>query len=288
MHYATAKAIMVAETTIIRRGMNQLISELGVPNWTTDAAAEAEELIEVGGRLCYKSFDVSLNGNLTKVREGNHNYLGNVLSQKHGSVFEHSTTTFVLLNVSRILTHELVRHRAGAAYSQESMRFVRLDDLGMYDPQCMTPEFLQEFCAPYVLGEKNPSWGQNTAEWLRVTLAHHVYEAEKHIRNAVAYLGLDNPKMPFHIKKMLTSALRRWAPGGLTTNIMVTCNHRAWRHMIENRTAGGAEEEIRIVFYSIAQQMAERYPAIYQDMQEVPLPPPEDYVPQITFRNSKI
>lgn len=42
-------------------------------------------------------------------------HLGNVLAQVHGSVLEHASFSFVLHNMSRVLTHELVRHRIGAA-----------------------------------------------------------------------------------------------------------------------------------------------------------------------------
>jgi len=55
-------------------------------------------------------------------------------------------------------------------------------------------------------------------------------------------------------------------PIGLSTGIIVTTNHRNWRHLITMRTAAGAEEEIRLVFLEVANQMADLYPAIYQDM----------------------
>ena len=42
--------------------------------------------------------------------------------------------SFVLHNVSRVVTHELVRHRPGTAVSQESLRFVRLTDIPFWFP----------------------------------------------------------------------------------------------------------------------------------------------------------
>ena len=56
-------------------------------------------------------------------------------------------------------------------------------------------------------------------------------------------------------------------PIGLCTGIIVTANHRNWRHLIELRTAPGAEEEIRVVFLDIANSMREHNPNLYQDMQ---------------------
>ena len=48
---------------------------------------------------------------------------------------------------------------------------------------------------------------------------------------------------------------------------MVTGNHRSWRHMIELRTAMGAEEEIRLLFLKIAKWLSSRYVSIYEDME---------------------
>src|SRR3712207_7300673 len=43
-------------------------------------------------------------------------------SAGHGSVLEHASFNFLLYGISRSVTHELVRHRAGAAFSQISDR----------------------------------------------------------------------------------------------------------------------------------------------------------------------
>src|SRR5258705_4691018 len=51
-------------------------------------------------------------------------YLENIKKQGHGSVLEHANYSLLLEGVGRSLTHELVRHRAGFAYSQLSQRYV--------------------------------------------------------------------------------------------------------------------------------------------------------------------
>jgi thymidylate synthase (FAD) len=58
----------------------------------------------------------------------------NILRSGHEWVLEHASFTFVLHNVSRVLTHELIRHRPGTAVSQESLRFVRLDEIPFWFP----------------------------------------------------------------------------------------------------------------------------------------------------------
>ena len=77
---------------------------------------DGEKLVELSGRNCYKSFDVGLNPNITKVRTDSQEYHNNILKSAHGSVLEHATATFAFENISRVFSHEVVRHRAGTAF----------------------------------------------------------------------------------------------------------------------------------------------------------------------------
>src|SRR3990172_6417081 len=134
MRKVEPQVFLIGETRVVEEGLQAYLEHLGVPDWQTDARSDAERLIEVMGRLCYRSFEPGLNPNVTKVREGSAAYLGNILKTKHGSVIEHPVVNFVFADVSRVFTHELVRHRAGVAISQESLRFVRLENLGQWLP----------------------------------------------------------------------------------------------------------------------------------------------------------
>ncbi len=75
-----------------------------------------------------------------------------------------------------------------------------------------------------------------------------VEQLEEFQVSAASELGIDAEGVPFHVKKEVTSALRRLAPIGLSTDIVWTANARTLRHVIEMRTAEGAEEELRLVF----------------------------------------
>ena len=95
---------------------------------------DGEALTEFAGRACYRSWEPGLNKNVTAVRTDSDAYLSNIISTGHGSVLEHAQYTFVLHNCSRVFTHEIVRHRPGVAISQESLRYVRLDDISAWQP----------------------------------------------------------------------------------------------------------------------------------------------------------
>lgn len=231
---------LVGETQISTPGLQNYLSHIGVPDWKTDAPSEAERLTEVMGRLCYRSWKPGMNANVTKIREGNDTYIANIIKVKHGSVLEHCVTNWIFADVSRVFTHELVRHRAGTAYSQESLRFVRLTDLGLWlPPEIEDPALVELFEKTF----KN-------LEELQLTMAR--------------LMGLDDEKA-FAEKKKLTSAMRRVAPIGLATSIGASFNFRALRHIIEMRTAESAEAEIRLVFQMVASMAKDFWPNVFAD-----------------------
>jgi len=269
MKYVEPEIFHIAQTTIDEAGLRDALTSLGAPDWSPNPRLDdASYLSEFAGRLCYKSFavDPELNKNITKVRDDSKEYVGNIIKQKHGSVFEHASVTYLMRNVSRVLTHEEVRHRPGKAYSQESLRYVRLDNFRMYFPDCF-----KDIEDPDVRVH------------VEAAFAKAVMYAEGSIKAITHLLGLDDPesKYTFEQKKAFTSALRRIAPQGMATDLLVTGNHRAWRHEIQVRTANGAEEEIRKVFRMIADDLVMRYRPIYQDMYSLP-------DGTITFTNEKI
>jgi thymidylate synthase (FAD) len=243
MHRVEPKVFLVAESKLLS-GAQDYMDHLGT-KWTPSApvASDPEVLVEMMGRLCYRSWEPGMNANVTKVREGNAEYLANILKSGHGSVLEHATMSFIFADVSRVFTHELVRHRAGMAFSQESLRFVRLTDLGLWLP----PQF-----------EEDP-----TIKDLFESTFRNLEELQLKM---AAIFDLDNPTKKFKDKKVLTSAMRRAAPIGLATTIGATFNVRALRHVIEMRTSEGAEAEMRLVFGNVASIAKKRWPNLFQDM----------------------
>ncbi len=241
---------LIGETSLVRENLEKMLADHGgdiAKGWydTTNQAASShgEYLIEVAGRMCYESYGVGLNPNVTKIRGTSKEYLENILKKGDGSILEHSSVTFAFLKVSRVFTHELVRHRAGTAISQESMRYVRPKEISMWVP----PEMQNDKDYTDLVQKIEEGYGKLAAKY-------------------------DWDKMDFNIKKVLTSALRRVLPDGMATNIVWTANHRTIRHVITMRTSEYAEIEIRKVFDEVAKQVKARYPLIYQDFERTELP----------------
>jgi thymidylate synthase (FAD) len=266
MHPVAPKVFHIASTATDFGGLIDFLAEIGANDWRPDPSSSgAETVVEVAGRACYKSFGTGLNANITKVRDGAHDYIGNILRSKHGSVLEHVCDTFAFVDVSRVLTHELVRHRAGTAFSQESGRFCRIDEVRYYEPAALQEDYLGKVYDALEAAGKKPNWTK--AAWIEAvngSFAFSMQKAEASVRDLQDILQLDD--IPgFHMKKTLQSAIRRVAPEGRGNIIVMTANHRAWRHIIANRTAEGAEEEIRDALFQVFRVLAEKHPAIYQD-----------------------
>jgi thymidylate synthase (FAD) len=237
---------LIARPGIDLEAMRRYLEEVGGQSWLDRRLAEADGvpnsgqlLVEFCGRACYRSWEPGLNPNVTKVREEPKAYFENILKSAHGSVLEHANYSFALHNVSRVATHEIVRHRAGCAYSQESLRYVRLVDIGFRVPPALEP--------------------------LRQQCIELVERLEEFQVEAAKTLGLDEQGIPFQVKKEVTSALRRLAPMGLSTDLIMTMNLRTLRHVVEMRTAPGAEEEMRLIFGRIGEIMVEEASGVFQD-----------------------
>jgi thymidylate synthase (FAD) len=248
VHETTPTVHLLARPSIDLDGMRAYLTDVGGAGWLERRLEEAEGapnagelLVEFAGRACYRSWEPGLNVNVTRVRSDRREYFENLLRSAHGSVLEHAGYSFALRNVSRVFTHELVRHRAGSAFSQESLRYVRLTDIGFRVAPALEP--------------------------VRERVLAIVEQLEEFQRDAAETLGIDDEGVPFHVKKEVTSALRRLAPIGLSTDIVWSANLRTLRHVIEMRTAEGAEEELRSVFDEVARVMVREAPLIFQDFE---------------------
>src|ERR1700739_4746540 len=228
MHETTPSIFLIARPSIDLDGLAAYLREVGGESWLTmrtelgEQPTTGELLVEFAGRACYRSWEPGLNPNVTRIRTDQREYFANILRSAHGSVLEHANYSLALRNVSRVFTHELVRHRAGSAFSQESLRYVRLSDIGFRVPPALEP--------------------------VRERAIAIVEQLEEFQRSAAAELGLDDEGVPFAVKKEVTSALRRLAPIGLSTDIVWTANVRTLRHVIDIGTQPGAVEGGGLLF----------------------------------------
>jgi thymidylate synthase (FAD) len=202
-------------------------------------STDGERLSEFAGRLCYMS---QKNPAGRPTRE----YLENIKKQGHGSVLEHANYSLLLEGVSRSLTHELVRHRAGFAYSQLSQRYVDESEANFVMP-------------PAIIGDEvlEASW----TEQMDAAQKSYVALVES-LMQRYAWVG-----DKIHRRKMAREAARGVLPNSTETKIVVTGNARAWRTMLELRSSEGAELEIRRCAIEIVRILQTEAPGFFSDFE---------------------
>jgi thymidylate synthase (FAD) len=202
-------------------------------------STDGERLAEFAGRLCYMS-------QKNPAKRNTRDYLENIKKQGHGSVLEHANYSILLEGVSRSLTHELVRHRAGFAYSQLSQRYVDESDAHFVVP-------------PAIIGDDalEDAWrGQ-----IESALASYVSLVEQ-LMDRYAWVA-DR----VHRRKMAREAARGVLPNSTETKIVVTANARAWRTMLELRSSEGAELEIRRCAVALIRLLQQEAPGFFADFE---------------------
>jgi flavin-dependent thymidylate synthase len=168
------------------------------------------------------------------------------------SVLEHVVYNFAIENVSRVLTAELNRHRAGMAISEGSLRYIRFDDIAFWMPEMIEDKPDDDFDT-YLKKRKT-----------RETFLRVFKFVEDNYKIMEDLWDIDN--MPnFHEKKLLTSMFRRIVPMGCATGGVWSGNIRALRHIFTMRTDPAAEEEIRIVAAKMLQIMIQQEPLLFKD-----------------------
>jgi len=238
---------LVGYTTLDRQGLMDYLNAsgnidfAGSVNTALSSGLHTGEIIcSAFAKLCYASMTLGKNDNVTRVRDIPDN-LRSCFDNGHGSVFEHCSINFIIRNVSRVFTHELVRHRVGTAFSQTSGRYVRGDNVDIVFDPILEPV-------------------RTDVERIQATI-------EEHYRELVSKMGLDK-MTDFDQKKKITSALRRILPNGQSNEIAFSVNIRELRHMVMVRTSRSAEWEIRVVFNLIYNLVKEKFLLMFHGAKE--------------------
>jgi thymidylate synthase (FAD) len=210
------------------------------------------QLCKVAGQTCYASFSPKRTMNAQAGR-----YFENIMSSGHGSVLEHATYSFFLYGLSRSLTHELIRHRAGFGYSQLSQRYVSGRVLRFVE----RPEFQDH-------GELHDKFLQ------RIDAAYAEYHelAERLLQQQRAGTAILTAEAKTDLRKKVNQAARAVLPNETETLMVATANVRAWRHFIEMRASAHSELEIRAAAVRVFLCLRAIEPILFGDYQLEALP----------------
>lgn len=149
-------------------------------------------------------------------------------SAGHESVFEHASFTFKIEGISRVCSHQLVRHRI-ASYTQQSQRYVALKDVEFIIPEKIHDSiFLDEY----------------------KEILNRAYELYRRMLEA-------------GIKK---EDARYILPQCVSTKMYVTMNARELRHFFRLRCEVEAQWEIRMLALEMLKKCYEVAPLTFEDL----------------------
>lgn len=218
----TPRVQLLAHTTIDEKAISEWMS-------IQDASTDAETLLTMAGRNCYRSFH--------RPNEATYNdddYLRRTLGdQGHWSISEHATATLYFTGVSRAFLTELTRHRH-LSFSVESQRFINANSANIVLPPAVR-ELDKEDQDGFLL------------------LAEESIEDYKAIQTALNHLP----------KKQRNEAARALLPNAVETRMVVTGNLRTWHEVIERRTQPDADAEIQQVMQLAKQALHTVSPVIF-------------------------
>lgn len=222
--------------------LGEFLADEGLPEAPESIRAgddDSTALAEAAARICYMSY--------ARGRRDIEAFINNLLRSKDGSVFEHINYTFVFTGVSRTLTHELVRHRAGFAYSQKSQRYVN----EMENCAFVVPPGILEAGGEALEAFKSQC-AAAAAKYKRIVdvLADEMKES-----------GLSATDR----RKAVRQAARAVLPNATETKIVVTANVRALRHFIEMRASEYADVEIRRLALKMLNILQKEAPLMFGD-----------------------
>jgi len=186
---------------------------------------EAERKVAMAARLCYSPIGAAeLEEKLSDAQVKN--LVEKILSMGHFSTLEHASFTFAVEGVSRVLTHQLVRHRI-ASYSQQSQRYVKEHDFEFVVPPSVAanPEARERFTE--LMEEIRAVYGKLTA------MGVHQEDARYCLSNATE------------------------------TKILVTMNARALFNFFELRCCTRAQWEIRKMAELMLQEVRAVAPTLF-------------------------
>lgn len=165
------------------------------------------------------------------------------LNMTHGSTLEHAVYTFSVSGVSRNLTHQLVRHRVGASFSQQSQRYVNIHKTW---ENLVIPESVQEIIDyEDMLGETHKD----------DIVMRAIEDCKKSTQNLID--ELDRHKVP-------SEDLRYFIASGCASNITITMNARELIHFCNLRMCKRAQKEIRELATEMARLATEASPRLFK------------------------
>lgn len=210
---------------------------------------EPEKVVAASAKLCYSAVGVDkITDDLTE--EAVEKFLEMLMSFGHQSPIEHVSFTFAIEGVSRVLTHQLVRHRL-ASYSQQSQRYVKLEQFEYITPPAIAanPDALRIF--------------EDAME--ADQLAYEALVAQLEADHMTSYIneGMSEKQAQKAAEKRAIEDARFVFPNACETKIVATMNARVLLHFFNHRCCNRAQWEIQALADAMLKEVKKVAPLIF-------------------------
>ncbi len=233
-----------------------------------------EEVVAQAAKLCYSH--VGVDGIMEKLTpEKIEKFVDHLATIGHESPLEHVNFTFAIEGISRVTTHQLVRHRL-ASYSQQSQRYVKLEQFEYIIPPEIeknkdakkifieTMERDQQAYDELVMllivdkiDKKHPGWTKDK----KYLEKYNKYNGD---RTLVDIFKEYNKKEYNALEKEAIEDARYVFPNACETKIVVTMNARSLLHFFNVRCCNRAQWEIRAMADEMLKECKKVAPTLFK------------------------
>ncbi len=197
-------------------------------------ALGSSALVEVAGRICTDS-------EKTKERKTHLDFVAKLADLEHGSVFEHVSFSFLVTGISRLATHELIRHRH-ISISQRSTRYC------------------DEGASPYILAELEHQLTTMAEENMVEELRQIATATKDFYRRLVKKLHKNGKSL-----RESRGLARGVLLSAQSTELVITANSRTLREFFIKRGGPAADREIRELAHRMLMLVQLHSPELFQD-----------------------
>ncbi|MDY3118138.1 MAG: FAD-dependent thymidylate synthase [Peptoniphilus sp.] len=211
---------------------------------------EGAAVVAKAAKLCYSPVGVDeIEEKLNPVEI--ERFVAMLADMGHASPMEHVSFTFAIEGVSRVLTHQLVRHRL-ASYSQQSQRYVRLDRFEYVIPKAIERDEAAKARFVQSMQEAHRAY-EDLTEQLKAVYVKELTEA-----------GVEEKKAARQAEKRAIEDARYVLPNACETKIVVTMNARSLMHFFTMRLCNRAQWEIREMALAMLKEVKAVAPEIFK------------------------
>ena len=213
---------------------------------------EPDKVVAQAGKLCYSAVGVDeITQKLTE--EEIARYVNMLASIHHESPLEHVSFTFAIEGVSRVLTHQLVRHRL-ASYSQQSQRYVKLEQFEYIVPPAIEKNEKAKALFIETMEKDQEAYNQIVDELINDKIREfkkiHDRDLTKKEYSAIEKQAIEDARYVF--------------PNACETKIAVTMNARSLLHFFNVRCCNRAQWEIRKMATEMLKECKKIAPALFK------------------------